>query len=239
MRLPIHGWVKTSLLDYPGHIASSIFLARCNFRCPYCHNADLVLAPEDNESPYSVDEVLVYLRHHQRTLEAICLSGGEPLLHEGVPEFLGAVRSVGLKIKVDTNGSCPKMLERLLKDGLVDYVAMDVKGPLEKIPHITRTTMPQDHLRRSIEASVTMLKDQPGEYEFRTTVVPGLLEEKDFEDIGRWLQGSRRFVLQQFRPGHTLDPAYSLIRPFPAEYLQNVANRMKRFIENCTIRGIG
>lgn len=239
MKLPIYGWVKTSLVDYPGNIASSIFLAHCNFQCPYCHNPDLVLAPADRDPPISEREVLDYLHRYSRTLEGICMSGGEPLLHARVPEFLCEVRSIGIKIKVDTNGSCPTMLERLIKDDLVDYVAMDIKGPLEKIQSITRTTIPPDLLRRSLEASVCMLMDGPVEYEFRTTVVPGLLEEKDFEAIGRWLQGSRRFVLQQFRPGHTLDPAYTLFKPFSSQYLQQIAQQMKNFIEDCTIRGIG
>ena len=239
MRLPIHGWVKTSLLDYPGHIASSIFLAYCNFKCPYCHNPDLVLVPPGKEPLCSEEEVIGYLSRYRKGLDGICVSGGEPLLHGGVHEFLRAVRSVGLKIKIDTNGSCPDRLAQILSQGLADYVAMDIKGPLDKMTGITRTSIPADDLKHLVNDSVAILKDNPIDYEFRMTVVPGLHAEEDFDEIGKWLIGSRRFVVQQFRPQHTLDPSYAFVKPFSPRYLEQIALRMKDYFEDCTVRGIG
>jgi|YNPNPStandDraft_1061719.scaffolds.fasta_scaffold06757_3 pyruvate formate lyase activating enzyme len=239
MRLPVHGWVRTSLLDYPGHICSCLFLAGCNFRCPYCHNPDLVLVPDNGPSPFSPEEIFGYFERYRGLLEGICLSGGEPLLARSILEFLREVRSLGLKIKVDTNGSLPRMLRRLLEEELVDYVAMDIKGPLEKIASIARSDMAEERLRAALEESVRLLKGGTVAYEFRTTVVPGLLDEGDFEAIGEWLEGGTRFVLQQFRPGRTLDPAYSSLAPFPPDYLEHIARRMKKFVGACSIRGIG
>lgn len=239
MRLPVHRWVRTSLLDYPGHICSCLFLAGCNFRCPYCHNPDLVLVSGDAAPPFSLEEIFGYFERYRGLLEGVCLSGGEPLLAGSILEFLGEVRSFGLKIKVDTNGSRPEVLRRLLEEGLVDYVAMDIKGPLEKIASIVRSDMAEVRLRRALEESVRLLKGGAVAYEFRTTVAPGLLDEGDFEAMGKWLEGATRFVLQQFRPGRTLDPSYSSLAPFPPDYLKHIAGRMKKFVGECSIRGIG
>ncbi len=239
MHVPVYGWIRSSFIDYPGHICSCIFLARCNFRCGYCHNPDLVDVPACAEPEVSTAQIVEYLERYRKVLEGVCVTGGEPLLTAGIFEFLREIRCLELKIKVDTNGSLPDTLERLLDQGLVDYVAMDIKGPLEKLVHITRAHVPESHLKDAVTRSVSLLMSGAVEYEFRTTVVPGLLEEKDFDAIGRWIEGSARFVLQQFRPGRTLDPAFASVRPYPPEYLERISDRMKNFVKDCSIRGSG
>ena len=239
-RILIRGWVKTSLLDYPGKVASTLFLEGCNFRCPYCHNPDLVLPSrpgnQDCEDP---GEVLSYLETYNRLLEGACITGGEPLLQPGLSALCRAIRNLGLKVKVDTNGSLPEALGRLLQDGIVDYVAVDIKGPPGKIGMLSGSQVAEESLVQSVEATVRLLRSSGLPYELRTTVVPGLLEREDLLAIGRWLQDGARFVLQQFRPGRTLDPGFQTLRPYPPEYLRELCREMAGYFGECTVRGLG
>jgi pyruvate formate lyase activating enzyme len=236
----ILGWSKTTLLDFPGRVASTLFLQGCNFRCPYCHNPELVLHEAGNgQAPLDEEEILAYLATYSRMLEGVCLTGGEPLLQEGLPELCRRIRGLGLRVKLDTNGSLPERLEPLLDASLLDYVAVDIKGPPNKIRVIARTAMPETALVAATERTVGLLQASVVPYELRTTVVPGLLDESDLAHLGKWLEGSHRYFLQQFRPGKCLDPLFADLRAYPPECLREQAGVLSRFFGSCTVRGLG
>lgn len=208
--MKILGLQKLTLLDYPGHLAAIVFLGGCNFRCPFCQNSSLVLEPETLPS-VSRDEFLGFLRKRAGILEGICVTGGEPTLHPDLPELLSDIHKTGYPVKLDTNGTNPDLLQALIADGLVDYVAMDIKAGrsnyrkvcgLEKIRILNPCETPSDtekhesdlgysvhpdRLLRKICRSVDILKQSTIEYEFRTTTVRGLHTAADFEDIANWL----------------------------------------------------
>jgi len=209
----IKGLEKFAPKDFPGFIASTIFVAGCNFRCPYCQNPDLILRPESLAS-IPVDFFLAYLDARKGWLEGICVSGGEPLLDPGLEELLAVIKERNLLLKIDTNGSFPDRLEGLIRAKLVDSLAMDIKAPLERYAEVARAKVdPAD-----IERSVRLVRDSGIPYVFRTTVVPGLVGESDIEKISRWLDGSDVFQIQQFSPTNPLDPELAKLKPFnPAE----------------------
>jgi pyruvate formate lyase activating enzyme len=237
--LKILGWSKTTLLDYPGKVASTLFLQGCNFRCPFCHNPELVL-PEagDAQPPMDLEEILSYLATYGRMLEGVCLTGGEPLLQEGLSELCRQIRRLGLSIKLDTNGSLPRRLEPLLEASLLNYVAVDVKAPPEKLQTATGTSYSEEGLVAATEATLGLLQGSAVRYELRTTFVPGLLDEDALVAIGKWLRGPHRFVLQQFRPGKTLDPQFRNLPPYPPRVLHDGAQNLSAFFVDCEVRGI-
>ena len=236
--LRILGWSKTTLLDYPGKVAATLFLQGCNFRCPFCHNPELVLHEEgDGQAPVDLGEVVAYLATYSRLLEGVCLTGGEPLLQKGHPELCRQIRGLGLQVKLDTNGSLPERLGALLEASLLDYVAVDIKGPPDKIRAIARTAMPETELVTATEATVALLQASAVSYELRTTVVPGLLDEDDLTQLGQWLKGSHRYFLQQFRPGKCLDPLFRDLPAYPPEYLNEQAEALSGFFADCKVRG--
>ncbi len=214
----IKGIEKFSSRDFPGHISSTVFLGGCTFRCPYCHNADLVLRPETIPS-LAADFFLSYLDGRQGWLEAVCFSGGEPLLHEDIEDLIRVVRERSLLVKLDTNGSFPDRLEALLGLGLLDRVALDVKAPLERYREVTRSTVDLEKIVRSVE----LVRDSGPDHTFRTTVVPGLVGKDDVVRIGEWLDGAARYVIQPFVPQTTIDPAYLEIKPFGRAELEAIA----------------
>lgn len=236
----ILGWSKTTLLDFPGNVASTLFLEGCNFRCPFCHNPELVL-PEGGkgEIPIDPEEILSYLATYSRMLEGVCLTGGEPLLQADLAELCRQIRGLGLQIKLDTNGSLPERLEPLLDASLLDYVAVDIKGPPAKLPAVTGTGAPEGTLVAATEATIGLLQASAVRYELRTTVVPGLLDGSDLIDMGEWLQGGHRFFLQQFRPGKTLDPLFQDLPPYPPQFLHEQAENLSAFFLHCEVRGLG
>ena len=237
--LCISGWLKTTLLDFPGMVASTVFLAGCNFRCPYCHNPELVL-PESikNNPPLNQEEIFEYLAKYRKMLEGICISGGEPLIHRDLSGLCNRFKDLGLKTKLDTNGSYPHRLEALLDAALLDYVAVDIKGPPDKIDAIARPVTADTQLVNKVEQTVALLKKSGIAFEIRTTLAPGLLEAADLEAIGSWLKGCPKFVLQQFRSGNTLDAFFQDLPPYPPEYLREAAAGLSRFFGQCTVRGI-
>jgi pyruvate formate lyase activating enzyme len=214
----IKGIEKFSSRDFPGHISSTVFLGGCTFRCPYCHNADLVLRPETIPD-LAADYFLSYLDGRKGWLEAVCFTGGEPLLHEDLEELIRVVRERGLLVKIDTNGSFPDRLEALLALGLVDRVAMDVKAPLERYREVTRSNVDLERIVRCAD----LLRDSGVKHTFRTTVVPGLVGKEDVVKIGEWLSGAAHYVVQQFVPQTTIDPAYLAVKPFGRAELEEIA----------------
>lgn len=186
------GLQKTTLLDYPGKVACTVFLGGCNFRCPFCHNATLVLAPE-RALPES--EIFAFLKRRQGILDGVCVTGGEPLLQAGLPDFLRRVRELGFAIKLDTNGAFPDRLAQLSDEGLLDYVAMDIKNAPARYG---ATAGLVDFDLRPVAQSVAYLLAGSVDYEFRTTVVRQLHREEDFFAIRDWIAGAKRYFLQSF-----------------------------------------
>lgn len=226
------GWVRTSLIDFPDHIATVLFTGGCNFRCPMCHNADLVLRPEALPD-VTEDEVHSFLARRSGLVDGVVVTGGEPTLQPGLAGFLRRVKDQGLAVKLDTNGYRPETLEGLLDQGLVDYVAMDIKAPPAKYGLLAgRDGLDMGRLERSIE----LLRTASVPYEFRTTVVPDLLNEDDIEAIAAWIEGARRYVLQQFRPLNTLQPDLEGVSPYTLERLHGMARRAQRWVEEVIVR---
>lgn len=231
--MDLRGWVRTSLLDYPEHISTVLFTGGCNLRCPPCHNADLVLRPGDLPAVPEA-EVLEHLARRAGLLDGVVLTGGEPAAQPDLLPFLRRLRPLGLAVKLDSNGFFPAVLEAALAEGLVDYVAMDVKAPREKYPLLAGR--PGLDLA-PLEQSIALLRASRVSYEFRTTVVPGLLTDEDVVAIARWLQGAPRYVLQQFRPLHTLDPALEEAVPYASARLQAMARACAQWVDRVEVRG--
>jgi pyruvate formate lyase activating enzyme len=229
----LKGWVRTSLIEYPGHIATVLFTGGCNFCCPMCHNADLVLRPEKVPA-LPEEEVWDFLSRRKGLVNGVVITGGEPTLQPDLPAFLRRLRGAGLDVKLDTNGYRPDVLAELLNERLVDYVAMDVKAPPEKYSSLAGLSNVDI---ACLERSIALLKESDLEHEFRTTVVPGLLDEGDVEAIARWIAGVERYVLQQFRPAGTLDPALEAVTPYPIERLREMAERAGQWVSQAVVRG--
>lgn len=228
----IQGFQKTTLLDYPGHVAATVFFGGCNFRCPFCHNGDLVLNPGTAPALTS-QEILTFLQKRQGILEGVCVTGGEPTLQPGLPGFLREIKNLGLKVKLDTNGYRPEVLEALLEQGLLDYVAMDIKGAPKDYPAICGlSSMEFDR----IQASVRLLMDSPVPYEFRTTVVRELHDASSFEAIGQWIGSPRAYFLQGYRDSdQVISPGFSA---YTLEELKIFQALLSSWMEHVEIRGV-
>lgn len=227
------GLEPVTLIDFPGHIATVLFTGGCNFRCPFCHNAALVLAPETLPR-YEETDVLRLLEQRFGLVDGVVVSGGEPTLQAGLAGFLRQVRQLGLAIKLDTNGSRPNVLRALLDEGLLDYVAMDVKAPPEKYARLAG--LPGLNLKE-VEQSIALLRESEVACEFRTTVIPDWLVEEDVTEIACWLQGAKQFVIQQFRPQHTLDLSLEHAVPYPKQQFQAMADHASQWVGHVTVRG--
>ncbi len=229
----IIGFIKTSLLDWDGHVVAVLYLPGCNLRCPFCHNREIVQSPGSMEEvPF--EEVENYVRDNVEFLDGIVVTGGEPTIHPDLPKLLSRLKALGTKVKLDTNGTNPDMLEDVLEAGLVDYVAMDIKAPLdEKYDDLAGVPVPLDKIKRSIE----VIRASGVDHEFRTTVVPILLAPSDVERIAAYIGGARKFAIQQFRPGNTLDPNLGVVKPYPRGTVLGMAEGAKRYVRKVVIRG--
>lgn len=221
MALDRLGLQKTTLVDYPGEVAATVFTNGCNLTCPYCHNPGLISGPPPDDF-LTRAEVLAYLRKRSEVLGAVCITGGEPTLHADLPQLVAELHEIGFKVKVDTNGTQPHRIEAIG----ADYYAMDVKTAPE---HYDRVGMAD--AAGAIRASMQVLRASGADYEFRTTVVPGIVERDDMEAICRSLEPGDTYTLAQFRPMVTLDPAYRSVGPYPIEELEAARNR-------CAERGV-
>jgi len=229
--MKICGLQKTTLLDFPGHVAATIFTGGCNFRCPFCHNSDLL----GNDAPpvYTVDEVLSFLSRRTGILEGVAITGGEPTLQPDLKDFILEVRKLGYQIKLDTNGYRPKVLEDLCENGLLDYVAMDIKTCRERYSELAGIASPD---MEKIDESVNFLLNGSVPYEFRTTVVKELHSAGDFEKIGPWISGASRYFLQNFvDSGNVLNPIYT---GCTKEELTSYMEIVRPFVAHVELRGI-
>ena len=228
----ICGFNKTTLLDYPGKVASTIFLGGCNFRCPFCHNASLV-THVDAAAAISEEEVFSFLAKRQGILDGVCITGGEPLLQPDIEEFIRKVKELGYQVKLDTNGSHPDRLRRLTEAGLLDYVAMDIKNSPERYGETAgRPGLDLAPFRES----VSFLLSGAVDYEFRTTVVRELHDGDSFRAIGPWLSGARRYYLQSFVDRDTVLRAG--LHPWDRESLEAFAGLVRPWVERVELRGV-
>ncbi|HIJ00435.1 MAG TPA: anaerobic ribonucleoside-triphosphate reductase activating protein [Candidatus Methanomethylophilaceae archaeon] len=232
--MKVAGFLKTSLLDWEGKVVSTIYLSGCNLRCPFCHNPELITPHKDSECiPW--EEVERYLRINDDFLDGIVISGGEPTINPDIYRLLRRLKELNFEIKLDTNGTTPEILDDLIGAGLVDFVAMDIKGPLD---HRYDDLCGKEAMAESVKKSVKVVIDSGIDHEFRTTVLPVYLKEKDIEDIARSLVGAKRYVLQQFRPKVTLDPKLSAIDPLPESRLRTMADIARKYVKEVKVRGI-
>ncbi len=229
--MKIGGLQHTSLLDYPDCISAIIWTVDCNFRCPFCYNKTLV---EGTASLIAEDEIFSFLRKRKGILEALVISGGEPLLQKDIAPFIQKVKTLGYLVKIDTNGSLPDALENLLEQKLVDYVSMDVKAPKNKYEKLTGVKTDVSAIQRSID----LIMENANGYEFKTTFVPNLLKKEDIISIAKWVKGANRYYLQQFKADvPLLSSKYMGINPYPKEYLTETLEAIKPYVTTCGLRG--
>lgn len=227
----IKGLQKTTLLDYPGKVACTIFTGGCNFRCPFCHNASLVTKIDDNN--ISEEEILSYLSKRKGILDGVCVTGGEPLLQNDIIPFLKKIKDIGLLIKLDTNGSRPNVLKQIISLGLVDYIAMDIKNSKEKYA----LTCGLDDFPDDIETSIDIIMRSGIPYEFRTTVVKELHNKEDIISIGERINGTERYFLQGFiDSGDIIDN--KIYSAYTADEMKEILNDVKKIIPCASLRGI-
>ncbi|MGZ6274755.1 MAG: anaerobic ribonucleoside-triphosphate reductase activating protein [Syntrophales bacterium] len=227
----IGGLQKVSLIEYPGKIGAIAFTQGCNFRCPYCHNPELV-DPDLYRECLSEEGVLSFLQKRKGKLDALTITGGEPTIQVDLLDFIKCVKNIGYLIKLDTNGSCPEVLERLIGGRLVDYIAMDIKGPLHKYRTVTRSKIDEDKIRQSIE--IIMKSGMP--YEFRTTVPKRLLDVDDLLEMGMLLKNAGSYILQQFIPTRTLDRQFMKCEAYSQEEMESFRDKLKKDVPVVRLR---
>lgn len=232
--MKIAGFIKTTLLDWEGKVACTVYLAGCDFRCPYCHNRDMVLNPNDVDE---VDEsyILEYIEENSDFLDGVVISGGEPLLNKDLKDLIKKFRKLGMKIKIDTNGNHPDELDDLIGAGMVDFVAMDIKCSLnDRYKVATGSDVNVENIKRSIK----IIMDSGVDYEFRTTIAPIFVKEEDVESICKEIRGAKRYRLHQFRPKNTLDQSLSVLDPYPEAKVMAMADNARKYVKDVRIRGI-
>jgi pyruvate formate lyase activating enzyme len=230
--LKIKKFIDNSLIEWEGRISAVIVVGGCNFSCPFCHNGVLVKGHSD-VAEISQDKVLQILAAKKNWLDGVVISGGEPCLYHELFDFVKKVKAIGLPIKLDTNGYLPRMLGSLIKQKMVDYVAMDIKAPLnDKYKQLCGIAVNLDRIKQSIE----LLRSSGVDYEFRTTFVPNMLEKNDLVEIATYLQGSKRFFIQQFNPEETMDHSLRSLVPYTNTYLKETMLACKKYITKAEIR---
>jgi pyruvate formate lyase activating enzyme len=221
----IKGFLETSFLDWPGKISAVLFLPGCNFRCPYCHNHPLIFQPEQFAT-ISLREILQRLQSFRGWIDGVCITGGEPTLHPDLPLLIHEIRERGFRVKLDTNGSHPELLEKLIEAEAVDFVSMDVKAPLDHISYRRSTGCLID--LSPITQSIEILKWERVEYQFRMTVVPPFHNEEEIQRLARQLKAGKRFVLQNFNPENPLDPSLKNTIPYDPKLLKEMERRAQK-----------
>jgi len=229
--MKIGGLQKVSLLEYPGQVCAIVFSQGCNFRCSYCHNPELV-DPDFYGQCLTEEEIFSFLKKRKGKLDAVTITGGEPTIQSDLIPFIKHIKKMGYLIKIDTNSSHPEVLTKLMKGKLLDYIAMDIKGPLEKYRAVTGTQVHQDLIKESIE----MIMHSGIAYEFRTTVVRSQLTENDLFHIGKLIRNARLYVLQSFVPSKTLDRELLAETTYSYEEFKEIKRKLERHILRVVIR---
>jgi pyruvate formate lyase activating enzyme len=229
--MKIGGLQKVSLIDYPGEISSIIFLQGCNFKCPYCHNPELV---DSKLFGQCIDEkdVLEFLKTRIGKIDAVTITGGEPTIQNDLMPFIKRIKKMGFAVKLDSNGSAPEVIQKLLSEKLLDFIAMDIKAPLSKYEKIARVPLKTD----SIKESIKIILKAKIEHEFRTTLVESLFTENDILKIARLISGAGSYTLQKFVPTKTLDKNYLKAKTFSDDELEKIRKRLEKEIPIVKIR---
>ena len=226
MCVKIGGVQKFSLLDYSDKISAIIFTSGCNFRCGYCHNPELF----SSNSEWNEEKVLEFLRTRQGKLDGVVITGGEPTIHKGLPEFIKKIKALDFLVKLDTNGTNPQMLKKLVQSNLIDYVAMDIKAPLSKYKMITGVEP------IGVDESIKFLLNGKVPYEFRTTALSSQLLIKDFEEIGKLISGADKYFIQKFVPSKILDDNLLADKGYTDSEIKCIMNILKLYIMCVGIR---
>lgn len=246
--MKIGGLQKLTLVDYPSKIAATVFLTGCNFKCGFCHNAGLVDVEEIKKQPeISEKDFFEFLDSKVGLIDGICITGGEPTINLNLIDFIKKIKEKGFLVKLDTNGSNPEMLEGIIRpiggEKLVDFIAMDIKtsidvksqDPISNAQNYGKATGVNVNID-NIKRSVKLIKNSGIDYEFRTTVVPGVVEKEDIEKIGQWLQGAKKFALQQFRNQKVLDKSFETVQPYSEETLKEFKKILEKYIDKVELR---
>ena len=234
MSITIKGFVESSLIEWEGNIVAILFLPHCNMRCPYCHATHLVKNPNELESiPLEVIEKRI--ERNKDWLDGVVISGGEPTFHDDLDKLITIFKNMGLKVRLDSNGTNPDKLEDLIQRELIDCIAMDIKAPLrdEKYNEVGGVLCSLSDLARSIK----LIMESGIEYEFRTTVCPAFLNKADVVEIAQSIAGASRYILQSFRPVNCLDNSMFDVVPYSEDEMRDFAESARRFVKNCYVRG--
>ena len=228
----IGGFQRFSLIDYPDKICAIVFTQGCNFRCPYCHNPELVDNKRSDNIELKEDEILSFLDRRKGKLDAVTITGGEPLLQPDLSTFLSAVKRLEYLVKLDTNGSFPSKLEKIIQSKSVDYIAMDIKTSLDKYNQVIKSKIE----KRKILDSIRLIMDSGLDYEFRTTIIKDLFEKDDFSKIGQLIKNARLYILQRFIPSKTLVDQSLDMQSCTDEELDCFKEIMEGFVQRCIVR---
>jgi pyruvate formate lyase activating enzyme len=232
MSASIKGLQKTSVVDYPPYVACTIFISTCNFRCGFCYNSDLV-NDSDKLKEYSEDDIMQFLESKKSILDGVCITGGEPTLYKNLKEFIKKIKNKNLKVKLDTNGTNPHIIKDLLDNNLLDYIAMDIKSSKENYDKAAGVKVNIENLNKSID----IIKNSNIDYEFRTTAVPGLIDENIIKDIGEWLKGAKKYAIQQFHPNKNLiDSSLEQKKPYDIKTLERFKDIMGNYVDVVELR---
>lgn len=228
-RMDVYGFQKLTLLDYPNHIASTVFVAGCNFFCPFCHNPELVFK---DQFPEKIDEqeLFDFFEKRKGLIEGVCITGGEPTIQTGLKEFIKKIRALNYLIKLDTNGYNPEVLKGLLEEKLLDYVAMDIKFGLDKYKIVKK-----DFKAENITESIKLIQEKAPAFHFRTTVVPTLHDQEQVRKIGQLIKGTDLFVLQNFKASKSIDSKFDKQRSFTEQEMQEFKKIMEEYVKKVKI----
>ena len=235
VKIEIKGMIESSFLDWDGKIVSTLYVPKCNFRCPFCHNWELVTKPEKFDTkPFH--DIKAFLTENRDFIDGICLTGGEPALYSDLVEYSKKIKDLGMMIKLDTNGSVPKMVEKVFDRDLIDYIAMDIKAPLEQIKY-NKLSGAKVNLK-NIKNTIELIMDSGVDYEFRTTVVPTLLDFDDILSIAKSIDGAKKYVLQQFVAEHTFSKKLRGIKIYNKEKIEAMIKAGSKYVGKMKARGV-
>lgn len=229
----IAGHQKLTLIDYPGRIATTVFTAGCNFRCPFCHNPELISGIDMSIGEKAEKEFFEYLKKRKGKIEGVCITGGEPTIQRDIVEFIGKVKAAGYLVKLDTNGLRPDVIRKLLELNLLDFIAMDIKNQLPRYDETVGVKVDNERIKLSVD----LIMRSGVKYEFRTTVVPGIHTEEDFLEIAKWIRGAKSYYLQVYRDGRILDEKLKVKTKGKTLDLAKIKDMIKGDIDKIGIRG--